>query len=276
MKPNISTEIKDNNFSAKIIVATHKKYWMPKSDIYMPVQAGSASHADLGYHRDNTGDNISEKNPYYCELTCIYWAYKNFPETISYIGLSHYRRHFTVKNFLSRLISSKKQSVLSEEHLKNLIAKNDIILPKKRHYYIESNRSHYNHAHNPEDLKNTGKIIETHYPEYMESFEKVMNQRSAHMFNMFIMKKNIFEAYCTWLFDILYRLEKITDLSDYDTYESRVYGYISELLLDVYIEFNNLPYKEIPFIFLDNQNWFLKIKNFLKRKLNGGPFKTKK
>ena len=76
----------------KILVATHKKYWMPKDDIYFPIHVGREGKADLGYIGDNTGDNISAKNANYCELTGLYWAWKNLK--CDYIGLCHYRRYF--------------------------------------------------------------------------------------------------------------------------------------------------------------------------------------
>lgn len=61
----------------KILVATHKKYWMPKDEIYLPIHVGKKGKDDLGYIGDDTGDNISIKNPNYCELTGLYWAWKN-------------------------------------------------------------------------------------------------------------------------------------------------------------------------------------------------------
>ena len=76
----------------KIIVATHKKYKMPNDSIYLPVQVGTENKESLGYQPDNDGENISSKNPYFCELTGLYWAWKNLDA--DYIGLSHYRRHF--------------------------------------------------------------------------------------------------------------------------------------------------------------------------------------
>ncbi|MBQ3973839.1 MAG: DUF4422 domain-containing protein, partial [Lachnospiraceae bacterium] len=73
----------------KIIVASHKSYWMPEDPVYLPVQVGAAGKEDLGYVRDDSGDNISGKNVNYCELTGLYWAWKNLEA--DYIGLAHYR-----------------------------------------------------------------------------------------------------------------------------------------------------------------------------------------
>ena len=86
----------------KVIIAAHKQYLMPDKDCYLPVQVGSALHKAVGYTPDNTGDNISEKNPYYCELTGLYWAWKNLPADV--LGLVHYRRYMGKKNGIVGLI----------------------------------------------------------------------------------------------------------------------------------------------------------------------------
>ena len=80
----------------KILVATHKKYDMPSEDIYLPIHVGREGKEDLGYQGDNQGENISLKNSNYCELTGLYWAWKNLQCDV--IGLSHYRRYFTDKS----------------------------------------------------------------------------------------------------------------------------------------------------------------------------------
>ena len=79
-----------------MLVATHKKYSFPSDDVYMPLHVGKEGKEDLGYEGDNTGENISNKNTMYCELTGMYWAYKNI--SCNYIGLVHYRRYFLNEN----------------------------------------------------------------------------------------------------------------------------------------------------------------------------------
>ena len=137
----------------KLIIATHKKYDMPKSDIYLPLQVGAEGKEKLGYEVDSSMDNISEKNPYYCELTGLYWAWKNLDA--DYIGLVHYRRHFASKE----KISSKKRidRVLTEEEARKILETSDVVLPKKRNYYIENLYSHYEHTMFIEPLEITRK-----------------------------------------------------------------------------------------------------------------------
>jgi hypothetical protein len=150
------------------------------------------------------------------------------------------------------------------------LGKAPIILPKKRNYYIETNYSHYVHAHHKEPLDETRKVIQKNYPKYLNVFDSVMKQKSAHMFNMFIMKNKEFKQYASWLFDILFEVEKNIDISDYSVQEARVFGYISELLLDVWIETNNKKYIETNWIQIGDRKLIPKALNFIKRKFNIG------
>lgn len=249
----------------KILVATHKKYWMPEDEVYLPLHVGAEGKADLGYTKDNTGDNISAKNPNYCELTGLYWAWKNLQA--DYIGLVHYRRYFTIKEI--RNIELKKKQILSLKEWKRLLSKYPVIVSDKRKYYIETNRSHYNHAHPSIGLDETERIIQEHYPEYSEAFTLVMDRTWAHMFNMFVMRRDLFQEYCQWLFGILFELEERLDIFEFDAYNSRVFGFISERLLDVWLEKNRISYYEQNVSFMEPQNWLKKGGLFLKRKVFG-------
>lgn len=170
----------------KILVAAHKKFPMPSdTNLYLPILVGAVRNykPDINYQRDDDGVNISIKNPNYNELTAIFWAWKNLD--VDAIGLIHYRRMFSLKR------KRTFDSILSKSEVESLLKRAPIILPKKRNYYIETNYSHYIHAHYKEPLDVTRDIIEEEYPEYINAFNNVMNSNSAHMFNMFIMKKNI-------------------------------------------------------------------------------------
>ena len=251
----------------KVIVATHKKYTMPNDEMYIPVHVGREGKDDLGYTPDNTGDNISNKNAYYCELTGLYWAWKNLQA--DYVGLAHYRRHFSCAKKLPKDIEGRINSTATNKEIEKLFKETDIILPKKREYYIENLYDHYKHTMYIEPLDETRKIIEEKYPEYIEEFDKLHKRTSAHMFNMFIMKKEILDQYCNWLFDILFELEKRRDPKQYDNFHARYLGRISELLLDVWINTNKLDYKEVKVIDIEKVNWIKKGWSFLKAKFVG-------
>ena len=250
----------------KILVATHKKYWMPEDKVYVPLHVGAENKTPLGYLPDNTGDNISAKNPNYCELTALYWAWKNLD--CEYIGLCHYRRYFGHKVH-AKDIKKKKEAIFTKADYENLLTKYDVILPKKRNYYIETVHSQYEHARFKKDLDETEKIIAEKYPGYSEAFTRVMNRRKLYILNMFVMKKSLFDEYCTWLFDILFELEKRTDMTGYDTYEARLFGFMSERLFNVWLERQNLKKCEVPVVFLENIDCPKKIANFRKRKITG-------
>lgn len=247
----------------KVIIATHKKYEMPNDEMYIPVHVGAKDKEDLGYQKDSEGENISEKNPYFCELTGLYWAWKNLKA--DYIGLAHYRRHF----MLSKKSKNKFENVLTLHETDKLLDSVDVILPKKRNYIIETLYNHYKHTMYVEPLDETRTVLEKLYPEYLEEFDNLKSRRSAHMFNMFVMKREIFDDYCKWLFEILFELEKRIDNSQYDQFHSRFYGRISELLLDVYLRKNNIKYKEVNFIYMEKINKYAKVKGFLKAKFSG-------
>lgn len=245
----------------KIIVATHKKYWMPDDPMYLPLHVGAEGKESIGYTPDNTGDNISGKNANYCELTGLYWAWKNLKA--DYIGLAHYRRHFSN----GKQLGDKKDKVINQTELEKCLSEADILLPKPRNYWIETNYSQYAHAHHAIDLDTTRAIIQEKYPEYIKAYDESMKRTTGHRFNMFIMKKDKFDEYCEWLFDILFELENRLDISSYNKNDARVFGFVSERLLDIWLETKGYNYKTMPYVFMESQNWVIKGWNFLKRKI---------
>lgn len=243
-----------------MLIAVHKPYWMPADSVYMPIHVGYKRKKNLGYIGDHTGNNISAKNPNFCELTALYWAWKNLDA--DYVGLAHYRRHFRGK----RKSADKFDCVLTGAEMEGIFEKCDLILPRKRHYVIETVRSHYEHTHEPEALRLTRQILSERCPEYLSAFDHVMRRTSAHMFNMLIAKRTVYDAYCAWLFDILFELERRLDITSYPPFEARVFGRIGELLLNVWVEQNRIAYKEVPYIFMEETKWHKKIANFLMAK----------
>ena len=257
----------ENGKQPHIIVAviSHKPYPMPADPIYLPIEVGAASRTVHFFPtRDDQGDNISEKNPSYCELTGFYYAYKNLSCDI--MGFDHYRRIF-VRNGL--FVSKNLKNALTGPQIDKILQKYDFIVPKKRHYYIETNESHYVHAHKREALDKTREIIAREYPTYLPAFDHHMKQTSGHYFNMFIARFDQTKAYLDWMFSILFTLEKEIDLSKYEGNEKRVFGFVSELLLDVYLETNHLKVKNQSYRFLEKQHWCKKILGVLKRKKAG-------
>lgn len=151
----------------KILVAAHKKYRMPTDHMYIPVHVGKEGKEDLGYVGDNTGDSISIMNPRLCELTGIYWAWKNLQA--DYIGLVHYRRHFTAKNVFKQLVCKDKfQLIASQKEIEKVLCTTDVIVPNKRKYYIETIESHFLHLPYTfeKDYRILEEVIHEKTPEY--------------------------------------------------------------------------------------------------------------
>ena len=247
----------------RVIVAAHKAYRMPEDPMYLPLHVGKAGKdMELGFQGDNTGENISEKNPAFCELTGIYWAWKNLDA--DYIGLAHYRRHFRGKPG-----KEKWECVLSEQEAQRLLETVDVLLPRRRNYYIETVYSQYVHAHPAEGLDLALSLASAGGENYVRAVEGLKKRTWTHIYNMFIMRRDIFEDYCDWLFRILFEVERQIDTSTYSDYDKRLFGFLSERLLDVYLEANGISYKEIPVMFMENQNWLKKGSAFLRRKFIG-------
>lgn len=260
--------------TAKIIVAAHKRYWMPDDALYLPVHVGaegktdpSGAPLDLGYQKDNTGDHISEKNPQYCELTGLYWAWKNLRE--DYIGLAHYRRHFGRED----ASGDPEQRVLRGEDLRELLPRYDVFVPKKRRYYIETLYSHYSHTHYASHLDAARVVIAKTDPLYLDTFDRVLKQRSGYMFNMMIMRRDLLDQYCSWLFRILLLLEKEIDSPALSDFQARFYGRISEILFNVWLQtqtetgtIRKERIKELPVVYMERVDWIKKGTAFLKAK----------
>ena len=250
----------------KILIATHKNSRMPNSMPYCPIQVGAALHEPLsiqGILRDDQGDSISRKNPNYCELTALYWGWKNLSS--DYLGLVHYRRYFAGV----RRQGDKWARIATRNDLEQALKACPVVLPKKRRYWIETTYDQYVHAHNAQDLDKTREILARKYPGYLPAFDQVMKSTSGHRFNMFVMRRDLLDSYCSWLFDVLFTLEAELDISSYSPNDARVFGFVSERLLDVWVETNHIVYKEIPYLFMEKQNWLRKGGAFLKRKFIG-------
>ena len=196
----------------KILVSTHKPYIMPKDrSIYLPIQVGYDEVTEhFGFIGDNTGDNISYKHRFYSDLSAVYWGWKNLD--VEYMGSCHYRRYF-VSNKIKKTDVDFFRNILSRDELETLLSLCPVIVAKKRHYYIETIEQHFKHTHTAEDFDMLREVINSLAPEYSISFEKVAKSRSAHLFNTFIMKKEYVDSFCSFMFPILFEIERRIDFS---------------------------------------------------------------
>ncbi|MDE6845663.1 MAG: DUF4422 domain-containing protein [Lachnospiraceae bacterium] len=218
--------------SVTIFTMTHKKFTEPEDPIYMPLHVGRAGGADYGYAGDDTGDNISEKNCYYGELTGVYWVWKNIRMS-DYVGICHYRRYFCTEE--GRIFNEKDYLSILKDH--------DMIVSKKlklNFSYFDGYASDYNIF----DLVTTGEVIRQMYPEYYDTFERLVHGNGTYFGNMMVASKQLYDEYAEWLFSIFAEVEKKIDPSGYDDYHKRVFGFISEFLLYVWVEVKGLKVYE--------------------------------
>lgn len=214
--------------SVRIFAMTHKTFTPPPDSMYVPMQVGSACHDPLGYLRDDTGDNISDQNAYFSELTGVYWLWKNYRRA-DIIGICHYRRYLIAED----------GHLYTSADIRQLLSNYDMIVTKK----LELRMSYYDGfaaTHDEQDLAETERVVAEKYPDYAPLFHDMVHRRETYFANMMICRKELYDAYCTWLFDILLEVQRRTDPSGYDNYRKRVYGFISEFLLTVWIAKNEL------------------------------------
>lgn len=249
---------------------------MPMDQMYIPLHVGAegkkdkdGNPLDLGYVKDNIGENISQLNPSFCELTGLYWAWKNIDA--DYVGLVHYRRHFSMKKE-----GDSWGRVLTYEQIAPYLGKVKVFTPNKRRYYIESLYSHYGHTHYFNQLDETRAVIKQLYPEYLDSYERIIKNTYGYMFNMMIMEKKLLNDYCTWLFDILFELGKRIDMPELSAFQGRYYGRISEIIFNVWLDqkiqsgiLGRKELMELPCVHMEKIDWWKKGSAFLKAKFLG-------
>lgn len=237
----------------EMFVITHRKLFLKVPENYKIIGVGKyGKENSKTILCDSIGENIANKNANYCELTAIYWLWKNY-DLPDYIGICHYRRFF---------VNGIKSKIYSTNKLEEIMQKYDVILP----YKVKEKPDVWGYFANSisgreKDLLSLEELIRKDYPDYYDYFEKVMHSRSASFCNMMVMKKADFNNYCSWLFELLEKYEKMVDLEDYTKQEQRIYGFMSEFLLNVWIEKESKSVKYLnSMLFTEN-----KFKNFLKK-----------
>lgn len=218
----------------RIYVCTHKTYTKPGDDLYRTLHVGRKISDDLGYEGDDTGDHISDRNKSFCELTGIYWIWKNVSCDI--VGICHYRRYFI-----------KDEDFLKKEDIEEILSSGyDVILPACGFTKSKTVSSHYAKEHYKKDLDTVRSIIAELYPEYIPAFDLSMHCNLISPWNMLITKKEIFQEYCSFIFSVLFEAEKRIDISHYDSFQGRIFGYLSERLIRVWFLMHTYRIYEIP------------------------------
>lgn len=220
---------------SKIYVVTHKSFKITdnlKKKGYELITVGGTAKENDGVTDADNVDNIADKNPNYCELTAVYWIWKNVSSSIK--GFCHYRRYFT-----HDVWHYNENKILDVTEAEKILNDRNIILPEKKYYNITSEQLFLTCGYK-NDLNVTREVIEEKSPEYLQDWDEVMSSNSGYITNMMICTEDVFDNYCEWLFGILFETENRIDISNYTKAEARIYGYISERLLDVWVKHNKL------------------------------------
>ena len=238
----------------KIYVVTHKptphEGKLPAG--YEIIHAGHADAADLGYRGDDTGDNVSHLNLYINELTALYWMWKNTSHTT--IGLAHYRRFFTED--AEEIFSYEK--ILTQDAALKLLERYDIIVSEL--YYGGLTQREWIVNDCKKKLATLGeKILKKHLmhaqPEYLDAFERVMNSTTIYKCNMFVARRNVFDAYCRWLFsfiiDATEEALRVAHLQNLSWSPRRLMSFLGERMLTVWLIKNRLRVKELKITQVD-------------------------
>lgn len=269
----------------RILVCYHKPSIVFANECLLPILVGASSVKEehiselenlckqqgVSLWRDDTGENISSLNPHFCELTAMYWAWKNLEA--DYYGLFHYRRIFDFKDsYASQMprkesVSNKtniiEQYKLDSQDIIGACRDCDIILPNKVIDHGQRKRAEklslyelYDAVHYIKDFDVCLEYIAAKYPDIYKIAVQTIHHKPLywHIANMCIMKKELYFEYCEWLFDVFFGVKDKIPYHSYDTFQARVFGFLSERLLNIWVEYKkqtqtNLVVKELPLVF---------------------------
>jgi hypothetical protein len=246
----------------KIFACYHRESPLVRSDVIIPIHCGKAgASVRLGIDGDDTGDNISFKNTYFCELTATYWIWKN--ATADAVGLFHYRRFF---NF--RTLDTKFKEItpafpndygMTAKVISGILKEYDAILPHLTRSKKETLYERYEKSHVISDMDAVFEIIGEKYPGMLgNALGTIKHGRRMHGANMVIAPKPLFDEYACWMFDILFELERKIqgDVAARDARQRRAYGFLGEWMTTMFFEHkkqtDGLKAKELPVLFLED------------------------
>lgn len=219
-----------------IYVSYHKDFLFIPDEAFIPIQVGRAlKPLLLPIIGDDTGDNISEMNPKFSDVVTHYWAWKNDPGC-DYIGFFHYRRYFCFKNpspGSNPEVNFIREYGLNKADIENAIKGYDIIVPRALNV-----GNMYNNTCNPFGPAWADTLIakmKEVKPEYSDAIDEFYTSGSAYLYNLHIMKRELFDEFCEFTFGTLIPLANtIGAMPPYSTF-SRFFGYVAEQFINIYI-----------------------------------------
>lgn len=261
------------------MVAYHRQYPLLKGDFFLPVHVGRAVSAITkdgiinnrekewllrNLTGDDTGDNISVRNREFSECTGLYWFWKNYPyQECDYVGFFSYRRQLILNDLFDRAPNrskkvthkcvelNKKRDVcriagINEDRIIDILNKYDYIVPLRSSLEKINIHSVYEdylkvvpgvHVH---DIFSLEDVFASVYPEETDTLREYLRSPNKMMYHIFIMKSQLFNDYCEWLFNLLFLVEPHIDSTYYSINGKRTIGYLAEILFGYYFT-NKVP-----------------------------------
>lgn len=226
----------------KIFVACHKPSDVRSDDVYTPIHVGRAmskcKEAMADMIGDDTGNHISEKNPFYSEMTAQYWAWKNVHD-VEYIGFCHYRRYFG--------------ETITKDNIDTFFADGTDVVLAGPVFRLHNRWNWLKTFVSSEDLAIMQMVVKKLYPDYYATLSRYANDYIDYPLNMQLCRKTLFDQYAEWIFSILFECEKYVKPSSYSR-ARRLYGYLSEFLLPVFFMHNGFKIKPMSFYRSDSDD----------------------
>lgn len=223
----------------RIYVVAHKPCDIVSDGVLYPIHVGrrvSKYIDEMAWMQgDDTGDNISQKNSQYCEMTAHYWIWKNVHDT-EYVGICHYRRFFGLD--------------ITEDNIKDVLADYDVILIEPS-YFVDSVYSYFAKYIGAENMTILSMVMKKLCPEYFKTLEEICDGIKFYPFNMLLCRKTLFDEYCEWMFNVLEECEKFIMPSPY-TNAGRALAYMAEMLTGVFFIHHNYRIKTTPYYLVEN------------------------
>lgn len=241
----------------KIYQTFHKPFVRNSTcDWILPV--GVNGYSEPGFLSDSSGENISALNPFFCELTAQYWVWKNTKDEC--VGFYHYRRYLNFQpdetwNINAMIQMSSGEAIVNylssdqqKEKIEKLLSLYDVIIPKKANL-LPSIDAHYRQHMTPEPWDLFVDTLKT-IPGYSAKIDTYFHELcTAPICNMFIMKKQLFDAYCSEMFPILTHLFT-TIGKPFNEYNNRYPGFLAERFLGLWLHRHRIPAYEVPIILI--------------------------
>ena len=242
-----------------VYVVSHREAKIISTDYLKPLHVGSIGQAAIpGYARDDCGDNISDRNYSYCELTGLYWIWKNTVSDVA--GLCHYRRYFSPFELPKGCFFGDSfetiETVLKNDPLGVGLnvggADTDIIVARKYDLKTFIDRSHIENTRtrlNSVWFVMLNALYNAQRGEFYEARDFFSSESFLYPCNMFIAKRKVINEYCEWLFSILFEFEKLMAFYPKEEME-RTCGYLGEMLFTWWVHSRKLAVSTRPVFFV--------------------------